>query len=248
MDFGLILDSFLRALGQLSDPRFRRVFVLGVGLALALLVGFTGAFVWFTDWIVPEQLWLPVIGEVQWIDDFLSWGALFLLLFLSTFLMVPVASAITSFFLDEVADAVEAKYYLDLPRTHKVSFGDGLVDTLNFLGVLVVANLLALILVGILLLVFPPAAPFVFWVVNGLLLGREYFTMVAMRWVGRVEAKRLRKRFSGTIWLAGILMAVPLSVPVLNLVIPIIGAATFTHLYHGLTTRLRETSSRSYPR
>lgn len=247
MDFGLILTSFRRALEQLSDPRFRRVFYLGIGLALALLVAFSGAFVWFTDWIVPEQLWLPIIGEVQWVDDFLSWGALFLLLFLSTFLMVPVASAITSLFLDDVADAVEARHYLNLPRTQRVSFSDGLIDTINFLGVLLVANLLALILVAILFFVFPPAVPFVFWVVNGLLLGREYFTMVAIRWVGRVEAKKLRRRFSGTIWLAGILMAVPLSVPLLNLVIPILGAATFTHLYHGLTMRLRETGSRSGP-
>jgi len=247
MDFGLIFASFGRALGQLSDPRFRRVLFLGIGLALALLIGFTGAFVWLTDWLVPEALWLPIIGEVQWVDDLLSWGALFLLLFLSTFLMVPVASAITSLFLDDVADAVEAKYYLDLPRTHKVSFADGMIDTVNFLGVLLVANLLALILVVILLLIFPPAVPFVFWIVNGMLLGREYFTMVATRWVGRAEAKRMRSGYRGTIWAAGILMAIPLSVPLLNLVIPIIGAATFTHLYHGLTTRLHETGSRSYP-
>ncbi len=29
-------------------------------------------------------------------------------------------------------------------------------------------------------------------------------------------------------------MAMPLSVPVMNLVIPILGAATFTHIYHSI--------------
>ena len=247
MDLGLIADSFLRAVGQMSDPRFRRVLFLGIGLALALLIGFTAAFMWFTDWLVPEQLWLPVIGEVQWVDDFLSWGALFLLLFLSTFLMIPVASAITSLFLDDVADAVESRHYLDLPRTKGASFADGMIDTVNFLGVLLVANIFALILVVILVFVFPPAVPFVFWIVNGLLLGREYFTMVAIRWVGRAEAKRLRRQFSSTIWVAGILMAIPLSVPILNLLIPILGAATFTHLYHGLTRLQHGTSVPHHP-
>ena len=236
MDLGLILQSFGLATGQLSDPRFRRVFLLGVALALALLVGFTAGFVWLTDRMLPEDIWLPILGEVQWVDDLLSWGALFLLLFLSVFLMIPVASAITSLFLEDVAHAVEARHYTALPGVSPVSFWDGLRDTVNFLGVLLAANLLGLILYLVLLVAFPPAAPLVFWALNGFLLGREYFTMVAMRRVGRQEAKRLRSRFGGTIWLAGTLMAIPLSVPILNLVVPILGAATFTHLYHALTS------------
>jgi uncharacterized protein involved in cysteine biosynthesis len=96
---------------------------------------------------------------------------------------------------------------------------------------MIVANLLAMVLY----LVFPPFAPIIFWALNGFLLGREYFQLVAIRRVKEPEAKRLRRRFAGQIWLAGCLMAVPLTVPVVNLVVPIIGAATFTHLFHRLT-------------
>jgi len=32
-------------------------------------------------------------------------------------------------------------------------------------------------------------------------------------------------------------MAMPLSVPLVNLLIPILGAATFTHLYHAIQAR-----------
>lgn len=233
MAIGLIFNAFLRAVGQLGDPRFRRVFLLGVVLSLALLIGFTAGFAWLTEAITPDQIWLPVLGDVQWIDDFLSWGAAFLLLFLSVFLMIPVASAITSMFLDEVADAVEAQHYPELPRPNSVSFGDALRDTINFLGVLVAANIFAIVLY----FMFPPFAPLIFWAMNGFLLGREYFTMVAIRWVGRVQAKALRREHIVTIWAAGTLMAMPLSVPLVNLLIPIMGAATFTHLYHGLTMR-----------
>ena len=45
------------------------------------------------------------------------------------------------------------------------------------------------------------------------------------------------RRHGPTIWIAGVLMALPLTVPILNLFVPILGAATFTHLYHRLAAR-----------
>ncbi len=224
----MIFTAFSRALGQISDPRFRRVLLIGVVLSLVLLIGATAGLAWLIEWVTPEAAWLPVLGEVRWLDDLLSWGALFLLAFLSIFLMVPVASMITSMFLDDVADAVEAESYPDLPKAPRVPFGDALRDTVNFLGVLIGANLLAILLY----IFFAPAAIFIFWALNGYLLGREYYTLAAMRRVGRKRARELRRRHFGTIWLAGILMAMPLSVPLVNLLIPILGAATFTHLFH----------------
>ncbi|MGJ8628007.1 MAG: EI24 domain-containing protein [Sulfitobacter sp.] len=228
MAVSVIFQSFGLAVGQLSDPRFRRVFLIGIGLSLALLIGATAGFSWFIEWVTPEDAWLPVLGEVSWLGDLLSWGAAFLLAFLSIFLMVPVASAITSMFLDDVADAVEGEHYPALPPATRTSFGDALRDTVNFLGVLIGANLLAILLY----IFFAPAAIFIFWGLNGFLLGREYYTMAAIRRVGRKRAKELRRENFGTIWMAGILMAMPLSVPLLNLLIPILGAATFTHLFH----------------
>lgn len=228
MAVSLIFQSFGLAVGQLSDARFRRVFTIGIGLSLALLIGVTAGFSWFIEWVTPEDAWLPILGEVRWLNDLLSWGAVFLLAFLSIFLMVPVASAITSMFLDDVADAVEAQHYPHLPPATRVPFGDALRDTVNFLGVLIGANLLAIMLY----LFFAPAAIFIFWGLNGFLLGREYYTMAAIRRVGRKRARALRRDNFGSIWVAGILMAMPLSIPVLNLLIPILGAATFTHLFH----------------
>ncbi|WP_299618270.1 EI24 domain-containing protein [uncultured Tateyamaria sp.] len=226
----MILTSFFAALGQIGDPRFRRVLLLGIALTIALLIAATSGFVWLIGILTADTLTVPWIGEITWFGDIITWGSFFLFFILSIFLMMPVASAITSMFLDEVAQAVEDRHY-DLPPPTKVPFGDAVVDTVNFLGVLIAANILALIVYAI----FLPAAVFIFWALNGYLLGREYFTLVAMRRVGRTGAKELRKKHSGTIWLAGILMAIPLSVPLINLLIPIVGAATFTHLYHGLT-------------
>lgn len=227
MALGTVFKAFGLALGQMGDPRFRRVLMIGVGLTLALLVGASAGFVWLIDWLAGDSIWLPVLGEVQWLDDLFSWGAVFLLLFLSVFLMVPVASAITSMFLDDVADAVEAVHYPHLAQQPRAPFWDALRDTVNFLGVIIAVNILALILY----LIFAPVAIFIFWAVNGFLLGREYYTLAAIRRVGAKRAKELRRKNFLTIWAAGTLMAMPLSVPLLNLVIPILGAATFTHLF-----------------
>jgi uncharacterized protein involved in cysteine biosynthesis len=224
----VILTAFFRALGQVNDRRFRKVLLLGIGLTLMLLIGATSGFVWLINWLTGDDMLLPIVGEVTWLNDLFGWGTFLLMMVLSVFLMVPVASAITSMFLDEVAAAVEDKHYPQLPKAERVPFTDSLQDTINFLGVLIVANLLAIILYVML----PFAAVFIFWALNGFLLGREYFTLAAMRRVGRDGARQLRKEHRGTIWLAGILMAVPLSVPLVNLVIPIIGAATFTNLFH----------------
>lgn len=227
----MILSSFFAALGQIGDARFRRVLLLGIALTIALLIGATSGFVWLIGTLTSDSTTVPWVGEITWLDDVISWGSFFLFFILSIFLMMPVASAITSMFLDEVAAAVEDRHYPHLPPATKVPFGDALVDTVNFLGVLIGANILALILY----VMFPPTAIFIFWGLNGFLLGREYFTLAAMRRVGRKRAREMRRAHSGTIWLAGTLMAIPLSIPLVNLLIPIIGAATFTHLYHKIT-------------
>ncbi len=229
----MIFTAFFRALGQIDDPRFRRVLLLGIALTLALLIAATAGFVWLIGSITGEEILVPFVGEVRWLDDLLSWGSLFLMMGLSVFLMVPVASAITSMFLEEVADAVEDKHYPHLPRAQSVPFWDAVRDTVNFLGVLLLANVAA-----ILLYVFLPfGAVFIFWGLNGFLLGREYFTLAAMRRVGRQGAKELRREHAATIWAAGVLMAIPLTIPLVNLLVPILGAATFTHIFHELTAR-----------
>ncbi|MEM7089769.1 MAG: EI24 domain-containing protein [Pseudomonadota bacterium] len=227
----IILNAFFAALGQIGDPRFRSVLLRGVVLTILLLIAACAGAIWAINALAGHEISLPFVGDVPWLNDVLNYSGILLVLILPVFLMVPVASAITSIFLEEVAEAVEDKHYPALPKAPRIPFVEALLDGLSFLGVLIAANLLALILYAI----FSPLAPFIFWAMNGFLLGREYFTLAAMRRLGREGARKLRAKHVTTIWAAGILMAIPLSVPLVNLVIPIIGAATFTHIFHGLT-------------
>uniref|UniRef100_UPI004047182F EI24 domain-containing protein n=1 Tax=Yoonia sp. TaxID=2212373 RepID=UPI004047182F len=227
----MILTSFFKAVAQLPDPRFRRVLVLGIGLTIALLFAAYAGVLWLVQTVTADGVSLPFLGKVAWLGDLLSWGSVGLMVVLSVFLMIPVASAMTSLFLDDIAQAVEDLHYPDLPAVPRADFWDSLRDTVNFLGVLIGANVLAFALYALL----PIFAVPIFFALNGYLLGREYFQIAAMRRIGRAEAKLLRKKHSGKVWIAGCLMALPLSIPVVNLVIPILGAATFTHLFHRLS-------------
>lgn len=229
----MILGDFLKAVLQLGDRPFRRVMAIGVLLSLALLVAVYAGFLAVIQTFVPEAVEIPFVGPVQGLDTLLSWGSALLMIGLSVFLMMPVASAFTGLFLEDVAQAVEDKHYPALPPVVRMKWGDALVDAANFFALLIAVNALALVLYAF----AGPFIPVVFWAVNGFLLGREYFTLVAMRRLGRVGAKALRARHFGKIWLAGTLMAAPLSVPFLNLLIPVLGAATFTHLFHRLNAR-----------
>ena len=226
----MIFDDFFRAVGQLTDPRFRRVLLLGLGLTAGLLAVIYALFAGGLSLLLPDVITLPLIGEITWISSLLSWASLGLMIFFSVFLMVPVASLFMGLFLEDVADAVEAKHYPHLPRVPNLPLSETIRDAISFVGLIVVANLAALVVY----LLTNIGAPLIFWALNGFLLGREYFQLVAMRRLGREGAKLARKRHAGAIFVAGVLMAVPLSIPLVNLLVPILGAATFTHLFQRL--------------
>lgn len=228
----MILRAFLLALRQVGDPAFRRVMMLGVALSLALLVAVYAGFLALIQTLVPETVEIPLVGPVAGLDTLVSWGSALFMIVLSAFLMMPVAAAFSGLFIEDVVRAVEARHYPHLPPVPRLSFADTAIDAVNFFGLLVAVNVGAFVLVPFV----GPLAPVLFWAVNGALIGREYFTLVAMRRLGRDGARALRKRHRLRVWLAGTLMAAPLSVPLVNLVIPVLGAATFTHLVQALGT------------
>ena len=226
----MIFSDFVKAVAQLTDRRFRRVLWLGLLLTLALLIGIYALFLWFIQTFASDPVALPVIGQVEWVGALLSVGSLLIMLALSVILMVPVASAFSGLFLEDVAQAVEDRHYPQLPPVPRQGLGQTLIDTVNFFGLLVAVNLVAVLAYGF----AGPAAPLIFWALNGFLLGREYFQLAAMRRLGRAGARALRRHHPLQIWFAGILMAVPLSIPLVNFLVPVLGAATFTHLFHRL--------------
>ncbi len=228
-----LFQDFQLALAQLTDRKFQSVFWRSIGLTLAFLAATFYAFTILIGWAIPDAVTLPFVGEVTNFGAIASGGALIAMFLLSAFLMFPVASLVIGFFIEDIADAVETKHYPHLPPAKSLPFTEVMIDATKFLGIMVLANLLALIIYFASTLL----APIIFWIVNGFLLGREYFQLVAARRIGMTAANKLRKKHFVEIWLAGIFMAIPLSIPVVNLVVPLLGVAVFTHQFHRIQGR-----------
>ena len=84
------------------------------------------------------------------------------------------------------------------------------------------------------MLLFPPLYLLVFYSVNGYLLGREYFELVAYRRLEERAADDLRRSYRGRVMLAGVVMAFMLTIPVFNLVAPIAATAFAVHLFEAM--------------
>ena len=226
----MILSDFLKSVAQFDDPKFRRVLSRGMGLTIVLLIAACLLVNFGINQLLSSAWAANMIGDQSWLGALINVGGVLFTIALSIWLMVPVTSAIIALFLDEVAQAVEARHYPHLPKQTATKLQDQILVGIRFLGILLLANIGALVLS----MIVPLLAPFVFWATNGYLMGREYFQMAAMRRMPRAQAQELFQRHQGSIWTAGILMAIPMSIPLVGLFIPILGAATFTHQFERL--------------
>lgn len=213
-----MLDAFAKAIRQLGDPAMRRVLFFSVGLSLLsflviwIAVGFALTHVTFfqTGWLEAA---IDVLGGLATLA--VSW-----------FLFPTVVSTTTGFFLDGVAEAVERKHYPLLPPARSQPIPEILASSAKFLAVMLSLNIIVL-----LFLLLPPVFPFVFYAVNGYLLGREYFEVVAARRLDPRAARALRRQNGRTVFAAGVLLALLLTIPVVNFVAPLLGTAAMVHLF-----------------
>ena len=230
-----MIKAFSRAIAQLSDPRLRRVFwtgVIGSAVVFALLWGGIAVFLSSTDYLHFSIFGYPI--SLDFISDILGNLAAAVL----TWLLFPsVITLVASLFLEDVAAAVEARHYPGLAAPRKQQISEILWITLKFAAIGIVLNILALPLI-IILIFFPPFNLFVFYGLNGYLLGREYFELVGHRRFDPRTARRVRRRFRGQVFVAGVLIAIMLTVPIVNLIAPIIATAAMVHLLHGWRDRL----------
>ena len=141
-------------------------------------------------------------------------------------LIAPVTAIVAGFFLDEVAELVEHDRYPGDPPGRALPVGAAIVQSLKFFGVVILGNIVALIL-----LLVPGINIVAFFVVNGYLLGREFFEFAAMRFRSEADARALRRRNGGAVFLGGLVIAGFMAIPLLNLLTPLFAAAMMVHLH-----------------
>lgn len=211
---------------DLLRPRILKLALLGAALTILLFVLLQSAVFWAIRTLVPGDFALPWIGPLD-VGSALSWGSLALFPLMGFFLMAPVAAGFAGLFAERVADAVEEMHY-PARRGASLDFLDGLLES-----VAVVVAVLAVAVLSLFLTPFlGPLAPVLLFGANGWLLGREFFQMAARRHMDEPQATALRKANAGRVTLAGVLVAMALVVPLVNIAVPLLAAAAFTHLFH----------------
>jgi CysZ protein len=145
------------------------------------------------------------------------------------YLVPAVTALVAGYFLDDAAAVVEREHYPGEPPGQALTVGRALLYGARFAALSLMVNIVAL------LLVFIPGVNLVaFFAANGYLLGREYFELAAGRFRPMPDAAALRQRHRGTVFLAGLLIAALVIVPILNLLTPLFGIALMVHVYQGV--------------
>jgi CysZ protein len=233
-----MLDAALKALEQLLSRPFRSVLLKSIALALVLLLAIGIGLHRLIAWLIGGGGgWLEgalggnVHGPINALEWVLTIAAGFGLVAGAIFLMPAVTSIVGGLYADEIADVVEREYYpADLPGT-AVPIGRALLEGVK-------AALLALVvyLVALPFLLIAGIGAIIFFVATAFLLGRVYFELAAMRFHPVLEAKRLRKARQGSVFLAGMLIAAFVSIPIVNLATPLFGMALMVHVHKRLTS------------
>jgi CysZ protein len=183
-------------------------------------------------------LWLAVAGvlsdatffewrPLNWLVDLLGGLAVLAL----TWLLFPaIVSLIMSFFLERVAAAVEARHYPGRGPPRHQPIGEIFGVMLRLTSLALVLNLLVLPIY----LLMPGMNLFLFLSLNGYLFGRGYFEVVSLRRLDAAAARAVRNRFSLRIFIGGVVIAGLFTLPLVNLVAPVIATAFMVHLFEAL--------------
>ncbi len=230
-----MLTDFSKAASQLNDPSFRRILLRGIGAGIVVFVALViGAY---------AGLSLFQATDIVWLNTAISLLGIFAAGYVALLLFPAVIGLIVGFFLDDAAAAVEKKHYPALPAARAVPWSDSIGSGLRLAAVTLLVNLI--VLPFYLALLFAPPLGFVlFYAVNGYLLGREYFELAASRRIDSVAARNLRKRHRILVYVAGVVIAFLFSIPFVNLIAPLLGAAWMVHLFHRVNGQIGAAAAR----
>ena len=220
-----MIEAARLALADILSPPFRAVMWKSLGLTIGLLI---------LVWLGLEALlgWLVDIQSYPWIETVLSIVAGVGLFIGLAFLVAPATSLFAGLFTDEIAGLVEREHYPADPPGTDVPVLASLRDTIVFTGVVILVILVALVL-----LLVPGINLVAFFVGNGYLLGREFFEAAARRFYSREDARALRQANGGRVFLGGLVIALFMAIPILNLLTPLFATAFMVHVYKGVERR-----------
>jgi CysZ protein len=234
-----MLNDASRAITQMLSAPLRAVLWKSIALALALIIAVSIALDRLIVWLVGAgSTWgqtafgphahLPV-EALAWL---LSIAAGLGILVGGIILMPAVTSFVASFFADQIADIVERENYRADPPGKALPLWLAVVE-----GGKTALLAIAVYFCAALFLLIAGLGALIFFFATAWLLGRVYFELAAMRFHPPPEARALRKRNASTVYVGGLLIAVFVSIPIVNLATPLFAMALMVHVHKRLGAR-----------
>lgn len=220
-----MISDAAAALSEIFTPPFRAALVKVFGLTLIVLVA---AIV-----LLHHALVALVVIPYGWLATTASILAGLGLVIGSIFLVAPVSALVAGFFIDELAERVERDVDPASPPGRPLSVLQASLLSIRFALLSLAVTLLALVL-----LLVPGVNAVAFLGANAYLLSRQYFEFVALRHMGFEQAAALRRRNALRLLGAGLILAGFVSVPLLNLLTPLFGAAFMVRVFKRLEARV----------
>ena len=212
-----MLKAAIHAIRDVLSPPFRAILWKALGLTILLFAGIL--------FVLESGLSLISATPWPWLDTIIAYIAGLGAIAAFIFLMAPVTAVFAGFFLDDVAQLVEQRDYSMDPPGKPQSITSALLMAIQY-GIAVLAvNLVALPAL------FFAIGPLVMLLANAYLLGREYFSMIAMRHMSFRDASRMRKQNAGRIFAAGLVPAGIALVPLVSIIVPLFATSYFVHIY-----------------
>lgn len=216
-----MLADLFASFDQIFSPPFRRVMWKSLGLTTAILV---------LAGVGLDRLALSLLHVGPWwLTAVLSIVVALGLIAGMIFLAAPTVMLVASFFLDDIAAMVEREIDPHGAPGRPLPLASSVVSGLRFAVLSILVNVAVL---GLTL--FTGVGLVSFFLLNGYLLGREYFELAAMRHCSPLEAGALRRRNSWQVYVAGVIVSGVVAMPVLNLLTPLFATAFMTRLYKRL--------------
>jgi CysZ protein len=230
-----MFDAAIKALTQMFSPEFRRVLLKSIGLALLMIILIGIGLNWLFDWLTNAgAAWAEtgVGGHSVWtvISWILKIAVALGVLTGAIFLMPAVTAFVGSFFVDEVGEIVERTYYPAEPPGRELPLMTATVQGTKTALLSILVYLCALPF-----LLFAGLGLVIMFLATAWLLSREYFLLAAMRFKSPDEAKAMRRANSTSIMIAGLPIALFVSIPILNLATPLFAMAMMVHVHKRLS-------------
>lgn len=213
-----MLGAAFKAIEQVLTPPFRSVLWKSLGITIvALIAAWFGLSAMLNHFVDLPYVWAETaVSLVAGIGMFIGMA----------FLIGPVTSLVAGLFLDDIADRVEDEYYPEERPGEPMPLGESLVTSAKFAIIVLFVNMIALFL-----LLLPGINIVAFLGANGYLLGREYFELAGLRHMDPEEVRHLRRANRGTVFIAGVLIAFLMAIPLVNLLTPLFATAFMVHIF-----------------